>query len=235
MEPFSDCDYRSPDLEAFDAQAPQSRVLDRDKEPQTYSPIIRADKPSPSLSQIDLYRRWLETGKIFTVRHGSTDIHYCRKLSPYSYEKKECVVLFEAYKSAASLGDAAADFRDALVDAMAEFLDDHGIDLYPWEAFHAALAHVPGSQMKKLLAFFFVLNIRPCSYNAIFHFAAEYDMEFREMVAAEHLRLEACGKTYRSVWEAFMQSKTRDGRCQFHEHASNECWRAGKGKIQYRL
>jgi len=203
------------------AQAPQTRCLELYNTPPKYSPIIRTRTKSscPSPNLVELYEEWQSTGKIAIVRQSAS----------YAFVLRQSEPLMKAYEHITQLHDdpfrdvtVDTDFRDALVDAMAEVLDDHGLNYFNWKLLESATNNADSeSPLKRLVAFFFVLSTPPDSYNA----CLPNDNEFKDMVQEELEKLESekfgVIRSYRSTWKEFMER----GRCRFHEHVGGYCWR----------
>lgn len=98
-------------------QAPKTRILGLHSALPAYSLVIREDEPSPALDAAGLYRQWLRTGKIPSLRGGR-----------FGNKIRESEPLIQAYQYGVQLGREGGGFRDALTDAFAEFLDDFGIN-----------------------------------------------------------------------------------------------------------
>jgi hypothetical protein len=217
---YLDCSFYDPE-EAFMAQAPQTRCLELYNAPPQYSPIIRTRTKSscPSPSPTELYEEWQSTGKIAIIRQSAS----------YAFVLRQSEPLLKAYEHITQLHDdhfrdviIDTHFRDALVDAIAEVLDDHGLNYFNWKLLESATKSTGReSPLKRLVAFFFVLSTSPDCYNA----CLPNDNVFKEMVQEELEKLELeklkVARTYRSTWKEFMER----GRCRFHEHVGGHCWR----------
>lgn len=198
-----DCDDRDEEERAFEAQAPITRINLFGASPR-YT-IIRIDQPSPALNNSDLFTEWAKTGKIATVRAGAS----------FQDILEEAETLLEAYMYGKELAGAkGADYRDAVVGAMAECVDNYSLRALPWKT----IKKFPVSNMESLITFYLAL----VSY-LVWHRPTLRRFEWIEKAFWEELAKLPKGRTYRGFWEDFM----REGRCRFHEHAGGKCWRGG--------
>ncbi|KAF2028391.1 hypothetical protein EK21DRAFT_113887 [Setomelanomma holmii] len=86
-------------------------------------------------------------------------------LHPVSGDQLESVTLLDAYGHGLSLGSEprASAFRDTLVDAMAEVMDDYGLEGMLQHLFDTTKER-PACPMWRLFAFQYVLNKMPCAF-----------------------------------------------------------------------
>lgn len=197
---FSCMPLPSPGEVNFEAQAPQARKRQSSNGVLPYAPVIRATTLA-NPNAIELYTYWKYTGKIYSVQtEGRESLR----------EAREARKLVDAYKYGLERGSGGADFRDAVMDAMAEFIDHRGFWFFPTDSTEGH----PNTKMLHFMAFVYALNIYP----------PEHRFEEDEFRAAFLNELENFpkDKTYRELWDGFMQ----DGRCRFHEHRTGRCWRA---------
>ncbi|KAF2245287.1 hypothetical protein BU26DRAFT_567881 [Trematosphaeria pertusa] len=117
---IDECFYDPPELIPLYAQTPKTRCIDIDEAPPRYALSIQESQPSPALTPRGLHCRWKLAGKIFTKRRGMHEFRY-----------KESTPLLRAYRYSLQLGERGAEFRTALVDAMAEVIDDYGMVWFP--------------------------------------------------------------------------------------------------------
>ncbi|PVI03648.1 HET-domain-containing protein [Periconia macrospinosa] len=199
-----------PDWEAFLDQAPEPTH----GEPRDES--VREEEPSPPPKASQLFEMWRGTGKLYTRRAGG-----------FWHERvKERETLLEAYKTSESLDSAGADFRDAIVDAMAENFDEWGLMRCPWSKLFALPSTDMFRPLRGLFAFRFALGWYSLT-SVHNHVQFKEDLEFEAMWRAEFAKLPEDKKelSNHQVWKTFMMT----GRCRFHTHAKGHCWRAAAG------
>lgn len=113
-----------------------------------------------------------------------------------------------------------ADFRDAVLDALAEFLDDHGFGHFDWQLFDRITARPMAWRLRHLVALYLALTTPPRYHGAATNNrAVPFQIAFRD-----ELSVLPRGWTYRDIWEKFMRSR----RCRFHEHLGGGCWRRNR-------
>ncbi|KAF2872266.1 hypothetical protein BDV95DRAFT_605896 [Massariosphaeria phaeospora] len=180
-------------------------------------PHIVRSSPLPSdASPRATFDHWTLTGTIQT-RVVSAPDQRCQRAHEIHTETK---ALFAAYRYA--LEDlepdtpGAADFRNALVDAMAEYLDWYGTQFFRIQYFDDIAHAHPVTQMERLLGFVWALNHDPRRNRASFM------VEELERTYDEGLAKLPEGEAGRETWERFLRS----GRCRFHEHGEGKCWQA---------
>ncbi|KAF2446677.1 hypothetical protein P171DRAFT_429652 [Karstenula rhodostoma CBS 690.94] len=213
---FESCDLVDDDETAFYDQAPRSRCIGVDgKDNPGYLPMIRSDVrfrpeeprvgkvPPPVLTETqknEIYKHWQSSGKIGTaISFGALSFR----------ARRECEILARLYEH------ADPDFQDAVIDAIAEWMDDYQHDterLYP-------VAKNSSSKLMQLLAFQYALVTHPNLYGFRVHGPMD-EPEFEKMVK-DFVDGFSKEETYRDIWTNFMQ----DGRCQFHQHRAGKCWR----------
>lgn len=123
-------------------------------------------------------------------------------------------MLLDAFHQYGLKTEQHANFRDAVLDALAEHFDDFGLWDFSWIKMYN---HLTGSRVERLAAFYFALTNEPKMFESRCVSKGE---KFR-LVAEEQLENLPNGRTRREIWKEFMHC----GRCAFHEHASGKCWR----------
>jgi hypothetical protein len=107
-----------------------------------------------------------------------------------------------------------ADFRDAIIDALAEHLDLQDlpeIDLFR-TFFKVVEGMPPNTSLKRLLVFHTALTLYPEAFNTMLRSA---DKQFKHLVR-EHIK--EFPVRYCDIWDDFMLN-----RCKFHEHPTGRC------------
>jgi hypothetical protein len=103
--------------EGYDAfletQAPQWRCMEGRNRTPKYE-TVRVGKLSTSRNAEEIHENWLQSKRLYTLR---TDGRWRNKAN-------EMETLMHVYKQARDMGATGVDFRDAIVDAVAEVLDD---------------------------------------------------------------------------------------------------------------
>jgi hypothetical protein len=159
-----------------------------------------------------IYRTFVRTGKIGTRR---TQGDWCFLVG-------ETTTLLDRYQHGLQLALQGSQYRDALIDAMVEMMDDYGREP-PWERLlHATEGHEM-CPMWRFIGFFYSLIALPCYFNGMEQMGNE---KIWRCWRGEFKRLPK-GKTTREVWEEFLEKD----RCRFHEHGNNRCWRS-KGSTE---
>jgi len=182
---------------------------DRHREPGRYFPVIRvpASQLLQPLSVRSVYEHWCETGKIATIQPGYTERNLDTK------------TMLAAYRFGLEMSRArCADFRDAIMDALAESFDAQtGSDIGLFHGVFKAVENVPNSNLERLLAFHIALSTDPGCFNSIL---ARTNKQFLHHVH-EQIKTFPKGVRYYDIWDDFMLNN----RCKFHEHPTGRCWR----------
>jgi hypothetical protein len=143
-----------------------------------------------------LFKAWLETGKIATWR----------PVGPHHFRLYEGDSIHSAYQYGISLGRAelASRFRNAVVDAMAEFLDDYG-RLGDWPTTANASLDGDGCPMWRSDCFFMALSTGPLHYQHLGPSSTERrisvdgDSELNACWRDQLREVKAVGRTYRKI------------------------------------
>lgn len=118
-----------------------------------------------------------------------------------------------------SLGTEGMRFRDALIDAQIEYLDDYGGWFCEdgWDSLRAATQGHPDCPLRKLVALLFVVARWPSIWPQTGPMTVgDGDMlALLEKVKGEVLKDVKGRDVWREVFER--------GRCGFHEHGGGEC------------
>jgi hypothetical protein len=170
-----------------------------------YTHIVRTKSPKVPLTSAQIHFYFKAYRKIPTRRDSGLPLH----------QHTEFAALVAAHKHALTLESSASDFRDALVDATAEYLDDHGLAHFPWTDLYADASGSP-NMLLGLVCLYWTFTDDPMV--ALGPRMASEEAEERFLKARRLLR--ANEKTGREMWEEYM----KDGRCTFHEHEDEECW-----------
>ncbi|CAG5177745.1 uncharacterized protein ALTATR162_LOCUS8359 [Alternaria atra] len=127
--------------------------------------------------------------------------------------------MLAAYRFGLEMSRAGcADFRDAIIDALAEHLDvQREPDTSLLCQLFEVVESVPNSSLERLLVFHVALSTYPESFNAIL---IETDKHFRQNIR-EQIKEFPNGARYYDIWDNFMLKN----RCKFHEHPTGRCWR----------
>jgi hypothetical protein len=202
------------EYDAFlETQAPQRRCMEGRSRAPKYE-TVRVGELSTSRNAEEIHENWLQSKRLYTLR---TDGRWRNKAN-------EMETLLRVYKHAQDMGATGVDFRDAIVDAVAEVLDDWGLIYYfPCELLHTVSAGIKDCPLRQLVAFYYALtkyppralpsNGRPAYDNDV----------FEQCWRDEYAKLQGQNNgTNRKIWEDFLVC----GRCVFHEHANSRCWRA---------
>jgi hypothetical protein len=151
---------------AFECQAPVRRGMSKNEIPSPQKNSIRSDMALPSIpdSELGSYfevqpidplpvcRLFAQSGKIATRRARG----------PYEFRSEEFTLLLQCYEHDLSLGHPGCDYRDAVIDAMVESLDDYASATYPdWGQLLAATKGHPMCSMWRLVCFFNALATLP--------------------------------------------------------------------------
>jgi hypothetical protein len=109
------------------------------------------------------------------------------------------------------------DFQDALIDAIAEFIDDNGLDEIACPVgLWTGLGILPEDCMLvKLVWFYDTLTVFPGDSSDTRRFLAPIALH-------NSWNLVPADKGNNVIWEDFM----KQGRCKIHVHATGRCWRA---------
>jgi hypothetical protein len=111
-----------------------------------------------------------------------------------------------------------ADFRDAIIDALAEHLDLQNlpeIDLF--RTFFKVVDGMPrNTTLERLLVFHTALTLYPEAFNTMLRGA---DKQFKHLVR-EQIKEFPKDVRYCDIWDDFLLN-----RCKFHEHPTGRCWR----------
>jgi hypothetical protein len=131
--------------------------------------------------------------------------------------------LLHVYKHAQDMGATSVDFRDAIVDAVAEVLNDWGLIYYlPWELLHTITEGIEERAIRHLVAFYYVLIRYPPHVPRKYGRSAYENEIFERCRRDKYENLEGQnGRTNREIWENYLIG----GRCAFHEHADGRCRR----------
>jgi hypothetical protein len=164
------------------------------------------------IDPLPVYRLFAQSGKIATRRARG----------PYEFRSEDFTLLLQCYEHGLSLGHPGCDYRDAVIDAMVENLDDYASATYQdWGQLLAATKGHPMCSMWRLVCFFHALVTRP-----------EYVLSLRmsgddtlERCLREELERLPKGVITRDIWEQSLQK----GRCRLHEHGHGTCWRLDTG------
>jgi hypothetical protein len=127
--------------------------------------------------------------------------------------------MLAAYRFGLEMSRArCADFRDAIMDALAENFDAQtGSDVGLFHGVFKAVENVPNSNLERLLAFHIALSTDPGCFNSIL---ARTNKQFLHHVH-EQIKTFPKGVRYYDIWDDFMLNN----RCKFHEHPTGRCWR----------
>ena len=121
----------------------------------------------------------------------------------------------------------SANYRDVIVDAMAEVFDEWSIRMYcHYDRMLAATTGHSDGGMRGLFAFRYALEWYPRTRE---HAKPQFDdVQFEAMWRQEFAKLpeDKTTRTNHDFWETYMSK----GLCRFHEHAAGNCWRMGGPK-----
>lgn len=202
------------EYDAFmETQAPQRRCMEGHSHPPQYE-TVRVGEPSTSRNAEEIHGNWLRSKQLCTRR---TEGRWRNKAN-------EMETLLHVYKHAQDMGTTGVDFRDAIVDAVAEVLDDWGLIYYfPYELLHIISAGIEECPIRQLVAFYHALTKYP-PHALPSNRRSAYDNEiFERCWRDEYVKLQGQNdRTNRKIWEDFLVR----GRCAFHEHAHGRCWRS---------
>lgn len=203
------CYQEDADTQVFCEQSVEQRGPDRHREPGEYFPVTRvpASELSQPLSVESVYERWCDTGKIATIQADNTQRNLDTK------------TMLAAYRFGVEMSrKRCADFRDAIIYALAEHLDvQTDPDMSLFHGAFKAVENVPNSSLRRLHAFHIALSTYPDVFNSI---PSRTDKQFLHHVH-EQIKMFPKGVRYYDIWDDFMLNN----RCKLHGHPTGKCWR----------
>ncbi|KAF2106734.1 hypothetical protein BDV96DRAFT_654514 [Lophiotrema nucula] len=131
----------TPSKQAFLDQAPNARIFH----------LV----PTEPTNEHEIYQNWTRTAKIASVSRSSR--HRDHMQEPY--------ILLKAYEYGLQLGSDGSAFRDALVDAVAEWLDMYGRKFFPYIHLVEAVSSAERYTLpERLLAYCFAISTESLDY-----------------------------------------------------------------------
>jgi hypothetical protein len=210
-----DC-YGSPDeSDDFYSHSPCAYSCDRRHGPGAYHPIIRVPVRHLTNGPFDadaIHSHWLKTGKIATMPDRDA-----------KRDDDDSTILFSAYHLDLNLGPTAANFRDAVIDAVAKYFDTLDVQYgrfpnnFSFKVFFDAVKNTPDSALGRLVVFYTALSVYFGDYDERLPSCSMFRQKVERQVATFATRT----RCY-DIWDGFMLGD----RCRFHEHAEDgKCWR----------
>jgi hypothetical protein len=89
-------------------------------------------------------------------------------------------ILFEAYALGLKMGPTGTNFRDAVVDAVAEYLDSIYVEYYgfpstlSFDIFLDTIKHATNSALERLVVFYTALSVWPGHYDERLPFSSTF-------------------------------------------------------------
>jgi hypothetical protein len=194
-----------PEIEKQPHPLSRGALHDQDAIPDVYlheHSIVTAPSISPRV-----YNLWRLSGNMYT-RH-TTGNHHDRQ--------REFYTLFGAYAHGLSLGARAAPFRNAVIEAVTELLDDYDGPWQNtgWHVLRDATARHPECQLCKLVAFKFVVSV----YEGMWTWLGPNTIGDEDMLALAK-RTKAELPVGRKGWELWQEVVNEGAR--FHEPRHRE-------------